>query len=193
MRVILASSSPRRKELLGLLGVQPEIIVPDIKENFESGESIDSFIKRVTILKGKSIYKNEYYNSLVISSDTIVFINNSIIGKPVDREDAFEILKALSDNAHDVITGVSLFYQGKNYFDLCKTRVYFSKISDKEINFYLDNEDYLDKAGAYGIQGKASAFIKGIEGCFFNVVGFPVNLFYTMLKGIGIKWETISG
>ncbi len=187
MKVILASSSPRRKELLKLIGLEPEVIEPKIGEFIKPEEKISDFLKRLTILKGNSVYINEYFNSIIISSDTIVLLKNKIIGKPRDREDAFCILKSLSKNVHEVWTGVSIIYKGKTYFDYAKTKVFFEEITDDEINYYLDNEDYMDKAGAYAIQGKASVFVKKIDGCFFNVMGFPLNLFFNMLKNIGIN------
>ena len=182
MRVILASSSPRRKEILNILGIEPDIIIPSVNERLKPGESIDDFVKRVSILKGKSIYRGEFYDSLVISSDTVVYIKNRIIGKPSSREDAFKILKILSNKSHDVLTGVALLYQGKTIYEISRTGVCFSKISDKEIEWYLDRENYMDKAGAYAIQKGAAAFVKMIDGCFFNVMGFPLNLFYNMIK-----------
>jgi len=187
MKIILASSSPRRKELLKLIGIEPEVIEPMAKEHIKLEEKSSDFLKRLTILKGNSVYINEYFNSIIISSDTIVLLKNNIIGKPKDREDAFCILKSLSKNVHEVWTGVSIIYKGKTYFDYAKTKVFFEEIKDDEIDYYLDNEDYMDKAGAYAIQGKASVFVKKIDGCFFNVMGFPLNLFFNMLKNIGIN------
>lgn len=185
--MILASSSPRRRELLRLIGLEPEIIIPSVEEEIAAGESVEEFLQRVTEQKGIAVYKDEFYRVPVISSDTVVYINNTILGKPVDRQDAFNMLKNLSGNVHEVKTGISILYQGESYFDLTVTKVYFSKISTAEINYYLDNEIYRDKAGAYGIQGKASVFVEKIAGCYFNVMGFPLNLFYKMLKEIGIS------
>jgi len=187
MKIILASSSPRRKELLKLIGLEPEVIEPMVKEHIKLKEKSSDFLKRLTILKGNSIYINEYFNYVIISSDTIVLLKNKIIGKPKDRRDAFCILKSLSKNVHEVWTGVSIIYKGKTYFDYAKTKVFFEEIEDNEINYYLDNENYMDKAGAYAIQGMASVFVKKIDGCFFNVMGFPLNLFFNMLKNIGIN------
>ena len=183
---ILASSSPRRKELLKLVGIEPRIIIPTVDESIKPGESIETFLRRVTISKGEAVYKEEFYDIPIISADTIVLCENRLIGKPVDRAEASEFLKILSDNVHEVWTGVSIRYRGTPYYDHARTRVVFSGISDEELRCYLDNEDYLDKAGAYAIQGRASVFVKKIDGCYFNVMGFPLNLFYTLLKKIGI-------
>jgi len=187
MKLILASSSPRRKELLNLVGIEPEILVPQVDESSRPGESIETFLRRVTIAKGRAVYRDAFFDSPVISADTIVLCEDKIIGKPQSRADAFGFLKTLSDNMHEVLTGVSIFYRGVSHYDFACTRVFFSAISDDEINYYLDNENYMDKAGAYAIQGLASVFVKKIAGCYFNVMGFPLNLFYNMLKGMGIS------
>lgn len=183
---ILASSSPRRKELLKLVGIEPRIIIPTVDERIKPGEPIETFLRRVTISKGDSVYKEEFYDIPIISADTIVLCENRLIGKPVDRAEASEFLRTLSNNVHEVWTGVSMRYRGTPYYDYARTRVVFADITDEELRYYLDNEDYLDKAGAYAIQGRASVFVKKIDGCYFNVMGFPLNLFYNMLKEIGI-------
>lgn len=181
---ILASTSPRRKELLKLINISPLIVNPNFEESKIEGESIHDFLKRVSIGKGKNVLKESTYNSIIISSDTIVVIDNKIIGKPINRDNAFEILKELSGNKHHVITGIAIHYRGKILYDFSTTAVFFEKLNDDRINIYLDNENYSDKAGAYAIQGLASVFIKKIEGCFFNVMGFPLNLFDNMLRKI---------
>jgi septum formation protein len=183
---ILASSSPRRKELLKLIGIEPRILIPEVDENQLPGEDVETFLRRVTIAKGQAVYKNEYVEIPVISSDTIVYCDNQVIGKPRSRAEAYNFLKLLSDNIHEVWTGVSILYKGEPYYDLARTRVTFSEIEETELQHYLDNEHYQDKAGAYAIQGRASVFVKKIDGCYFNVMGFPLNLFYTMIKGIGL-------
>jgi septum formation protein len=187
MKLVLASSSPRRKELLRLLGIEPQIIVPIVDENRRAGESIKTFLQRVAVSKGEVVYRDAFFEVPLVSADTIVLCENTIIGKPVDRADAFDMLKRLSNKVHEVLTGVSILYKGTSQYDFARTRVEFTEISDNELNYYLDNENYQDKAGAYAIQGKASVFVKKIDGCYFNVMGFPLNLFYNMLKRIGIE------
>ena len=187
MKIILASSSPRRRELLKLIGLEPEIIVPAVEEELKPAESKEDFIKRVCLEKGRFVYKEEFYNVPVVSSATIVCINDTILGKPAHRQAAFNMLKTLSGKKHEVITGLSILYKGENYFDSAVTQVYFTALSGAEIDFYLDKKEYADKAGAYGIQGKASVFVERIEGCYFNVMGFPLSLFYKMLKKIGLE------
>lgn len=186
MNFILASSSPRRKELLKMIGINPVIVVPDIDENTLPGEKVEDFLKRVTIAKGEAIYNSSYFHDPVISSDTIVLCENRVIGKPSSRDEAYEFMKLLSNNKHEVLTGVAIRYEGQVYYDYARTGVTFSEISEEELLYYLEHEEYMDKAGAYAIQGKASVYIQEINGCFFNVMGFPLNLFYGMLKKIGI-------
>lgn len=184
---ILASSSPRRKELLKLIGIEPRIIKPETDETREPGESVEVFLKRVTIDKGLEVYRDDYFENPVISSDTIVLCDGRLIGKPVDVAEAREFLELLSGNVHEVWTGVAIIYRGRTYYDLARTKVVFSDITAGELDHYLENEHYMDKAGAYAIQGLASVFVEKIDGCYFNVMGFPINIFYNMLKQIGIS------
>ena len=186
MKIILASASPRRRELLKLIGLNPEIRIPEISESMVPGESIEKFMERITIAKGINAYQRRYYSSLVISADTIVLLDDRVIGKPRDREDAREMLQSLSGRMHRVWTGMALMYRGETRFRLAQTRVFFQRLSETEIISYLEHEDYLDKAGAYAIQGRAAIFVERIEGCFFNVMGFPLNLFYSMAGDVGI-------
>ncbi len=192
IKTILASSSPRRLSLLNLIGINPEVKKPDITENIIKGEAPKRFTKRVAIEKGKFVQNNKNYIDLIISADTIVYCNNRIIGKPKNRDDAFRMIKLLSGRIHKVVTGVSLIYMDKNICKISETDVKFSNITKSEIDYYLDNEKFIDKAGAYAIQGKASLFVEEIKGCYFNVMGFPINLFYSMLKKINISFTKLS-
>jgi len=187
MRIILASASPRRKELLQLIGLSPEVIPPEIEEQIRPGEAIEQFLERVTIAKGMEVYKKKYFHSLLVSADTMVLLDDSLIGKPVDRGDAFGMLSRLSGRRHEVLTGLALMLRGETRYAVSRTHVYFKKLNDDEIRFYLDHENYMDKAGAYAIQGRAAVFVERIEGCYFNVMGFPLNLFYRMLGERGVN------
>lgn len=186
-RFILASSSPRRKELLKLIGIEPLILIPEVDEQRQPGEELETFLKRVTLEKGRAVYQPDYRDKPIICADTIVYCDNRLIGKPRDREEARSFMRLLSANTHEVWTGLGLLYKGKQYYGVSRTRVEFSEISQSELDYYLENEHYMDKAGAYAIQGMASLFVKRIEGCYFNVMGFPLNLFYNMLKQIGVE------
>lgn len=186
MKPVLASASPRRKELLQLIGLDPEIIIPDIDEAPRPAETTAMFLERVTIAKGIAVYKKKYFSRLLVSADTVVLLDGSLIGKPVDRQDAFLMLRRLSGKRHEVLTGLALMYQGETRFAISSTHVFFKPLADREIDFYLDHENFMDKAGAYAIQGRAAIFVERIEGCYFNVMGFPLNLFYSMLIERGI-------
>lgn len=187
MKIVLASASPRRKELLQLIGLNPEIIPPDIDEIKKRDEPLAVFLERVTIAKGIEVYKKKFFSHLLISADTVVLLDDSLIGKPTDREDAFGMLNRLSGKRHEVLTGISLMYQGETSFEISRTAVYFKELAESEINYYLNHENFMDKAGAYAIQGRAAIFVERIDGCFFNVMGFPLNLFYRMVNERGLN------
>ncbi len=191
INTILASSSPRRLELLNLIDIKPEVQNPKIKEDILPGEDPENFVSRIAVEKGKFIRKTKYSDDLIISADTIVLIEKRMIGKPSGREDAFRMLELLSGKMHKVISGVSLLYKDKEIIKNSVTEVKFSNITAWEISKYLDNESYMDKAGAYAIQGKASIFVEKINGCYFNVMGFPLNLFYSMIKILDISIEDL--
>ena len=192
IRTVLASSSPRRLQLLNLLKINPVVLEPDIDEKIKPSESVSEFIKRVSIEKGNNIYNQSLKKDLIISSDTVVVLEGKIIGKPKHRKDAARILKELSGKEHTVLTGIALKYNNMNIYNYSFTGVIFTKLSEKEIEIYLNLEDYRDKAGGYAIQGRASIFVNEIHGCFFNVMGFPLNLFYEMIKNIGISLEDLG-
>jgi len=187
MKVVLASASPRRRELLQLIGLNPEVIPPDIEEAALPGEATDDFLTRVTIAKAVEVYRKKYFHSLLISADTVVRLDDSLIGKPGSRDDALAMLRRLSGRRHEVLTGLALMHQGETRFAISRTHVFFKPLDDGEIEFYLDRENYMDKAGAYAIQGRAAVFVERIEGCFFNVMGFPLNLFYRMANERGLN------
>lgn len=187
MRVILASASPRRKELLQLIGLVPEVIAPDIGEAALPGEAIDAFLRRVAIAKGIEVFRKRFFHALIVSADTVVLLDGALIGKPTGREDACSMLDRLSGRSHEVLTGLALMYEGETSFAISRTRVQFKKLAGDEIAHYLDHENYMDKAGAYAIQGMAAIFVERIEGCYFNVMGFPLNLFYRLLSERGLN------
>jgi len=187
MKIVLASASPRRKELLQLIGLAPEVIPPDIEEAARPGEAIADFLERVTIAKAIEVYKKKFFHSLLISADTIVLLDEALIGKPASRADAFAMLRRLSGRRHEVLTGLALMHQGETTFAISRTHVEFKKLTAGEIEHYLDHENFIDKAGAYAIQGRAAIFVERIEGCYFNVMGFPLNLFYRMLTARGLN------
>ena len=184
-RIILASRSPRRANLLKLIGLKFNVIPAEISEEIkESDNPIDS-VKRVAIEKAQWV-KNKNLADLIISADTIVIKEEKMFLKPKNIDDASLMLKTLSNSTHEVITAVCLL-SGKQQIVVHEvSKVTFSELSDSEIKAYIKSGEPMDKAGAYGIQGLASIFIKKIEGCYFNVMGFPLWKFYQNLKKMKI-------
>ncbi len=169
MDVILASNSPRRRELLKKL-CDFRVIVSDVDENIPLTNPED-YCKSLALLKAESVAKDNF-KSVVIGADTIVVCNNEIIGKPKDKKDNFKILKNLSSFCHYVYTGYAIVYNGKKIVGVDKTKVVFNSLTDNQIWDYVNSEQGLDKAGGYGIQD-SDIFVKEIVGSYDNVVGFP--------------------
>lgn len=180
MKIYLASSSPRRREILLNLGVKFEILTPDADENVKESDPC-ALTELLAQRKAEAAAKIKN-DGLIIGCDTVVFADGEILGKPKDKEDAKRMLRALSGKTHEVISGICAIYGGKVTTAHEITRVNFSKMSDDEIEFCAEKGEPLDKAGAYAVQGTASLFIDGIEGDYFNVVGLPVRRLYEMLK-----------
>jgi len=182
-KIILASRSPRRQELMSELGLKFEIVTRDYDESFPDGLSGNEIALYVAKAKA-SVFKNEVAeNEIVIAADTIVWCNNEVLGKPVDKTDAIRILKEISGNTHEVITGVSLLSSKKQITFSVATKVTFEVLSDDEIEYYIDYYNPYDKAGAYGIQEWIGiTACSRIEGSYFNVVGLPVQRLYKELQ-----------
>lgn len=182
-KIILASASPRRKELLEQCGVSPEIITSNIEESIFSNKSPEEIVMSLSFQKAINVAM-KVEEGLVIGADTIVALDNEILGKPSDSSEAFSILKKLSGKEHKVVTGFSIIDKvtGKKVVDYESTKVYFRKLSDYDIQEYLATEETKDKAGAYGIQGKGALLVEKIEGCYFNVVGLPISKLNNCLR-----------
>lgn len=188
LKWILASASPRRREILSNLGLSFFVDPCSAPEPARiPGESPSLYARRVAALKAEGVSK-KHKSGLVIAADTIVVLGNSILGKPESREDAERMLERLNGRWHEVLTGVSLMDLGRKriFSDCSRSRVHFRRLSHAEIEWYLDTEEYRDKAGSYGVQGYASLFIDRIEGCYFNIVGFPVATFEKLCRKAGI-------
>ncbi len=186
MRIILASKSPRRKEILTNLGIDFEVITKDTDENSDITDP-NKLVEYLSFIKGKAVFQDiDDDNTLIISADTVVALDGNILGKPKDVLDAKRMLKLLSGKTHEVISGVTLMYKDIVLTDHEVTKVKFSTLNDEIIDKYISTNECFDKAGSYAIQGIASLLIEGINGCYFNVVGFPVHLFSNMLTKIGI-------
>ncbi len=180
--IILASGSPRRQELFKELGIQFTIQVKDVEENYPSHLIKQEITNYLAELKANAFSNELTENHIVITADTIVWHNNTPIGKPKDKDDAIQMLQAFSNDSHDVISSVcikTLNYQ-KTFYDV--TKVYFKKLSSAEINYYVENYNPFDKAGAYGIQEWIGFIgVTKVKGSYFNVMGLPVHKLYENL------------
>ena len=181
MKLILASGSPRRKELLATLNMPFEVIVSDFDEKIDTRKPLVEEIKRLSYGKACSVFENNK-DVIVIGADTIVTIENKVLGKPKDKEDAKRMLKELSNNVHTVITGVTIISSEKCETFASSNKVYFDDLSNEEIEEYIATLEPMDKAGAYAIQGLGSKFIKKIEGDYYAIVGLPINQIYKKLR-----------
>lgn len=183
-KIVLASNSPRRKELLGGLGVSFEVrTLQDIDESYPDtlkGEDIPKFISGK---KAEAYHKTMADDELIITADTIVYDDEQVLGKPKDAEDAKRMLRQLSGHAHEVITGVSIVTKQKTVQFASTSKVFFADLSDDEIDYYVARYKPFDKAGAYGIQEWIGFVgVTRIEGSYFNVMGLPIQRLYTELK-----------
>mgnify|MGYP001160051916 FL=1 len=189
MKFILASSSPRRQELLLRLQTPFDIILPDVDESIIPPDgSPETYCTALAELKANDISQH-YPNNLVIGSDTIVVLDDQIMGKPEDKAMAQNMLETLSGKTHHVYTGVCLKWAERNIHHLFAeiTMVTFRELSEADINHYIESCPPYDKAGSYGIQDWSAVFVKEIKGCYDNVVGFPISRFYEELKKLGIN------
>ena len=175
MKYILASKSPRRRELLGEIVDNFEIKVCEVDETLPEGVHPREGVEFLAIRKGAAVAK-DVPDAVVISSDTLVELGGVPLGKPRDREDAVRMLTSLSGKAHNVHTGVAVHYRGKAYSGVASTAVYFREMTLSEIEEYVDSGDPMDKAGSYGIQSGGGKFVERIEGDFVTVVGLSVSL-----------------
>ena len=180
-KLVLASGSPRRSEILNSVGWEFTKHVADIDETELAGELPDAYVLRLAREKAEAVAA-QFPNEIVLGADTTVVINEQIIGKPVDIADARRMLTMLAGNWHEVLTGIAIVANGKTGSAIQRTKVKFASMTETEIAFLADRGDPLDKAGAYAVQAQAALFIEGIEGDYWNVVGLPVNLVYELIK-----------
>ncbi len=184
-KIVLASQSPRRIDLLRSVGLEFEIYPPQFDEKPMPGFSPVDYVRHNASEKAHWVAKHVEHD-LVIAADTVVTLNDHIFEKPAGHSDAQSMLKQLSGRSHEVITGFCLLTPDEKIIDHELTRVTFYELSVAEIEMYLNSDEPFDKAGAYGIQGFAALFIKQLEGCYFNVMGFPLGKFYQQLKKLDI-------
>ena len=188
MKIILASKSPRRKELLDLLNLDYEIIVSEAEEILDKNLSIEEQSKKLSYIKAKTVFEQTKGDRIVIGSDTMVIKDNKIYGKPKNEENAFEMLKELKNSKHQVITGLAILVEKdgiyEEYIDYDMAEVYFKDISDEEIKNWINTGEAIDKAGAYAVQGQFMVFIEKFNGNYATVMGLPIHKVYDILKRI---------
>ena len=186
MQIILASQSPRRKELMDLMGLDYKVIVSNADETFEKGLSIEEQSKRLGYIKAKTVFDETKGDRIVIGSDTMVLKDNEIFGKPKDKDDAIRMLNKLKNTDHRVITSLSVLIQDgdkySEYIDYDIAKVFFKDMTKEEILKWVEEGNPYDKAGAYAIQSKFGVFVDKIEGNYFTVVGLPIHKLYEIIK-----------
>ncbi len=190
--LILASSSPRRSEILTAVGWPFEKHPAGVDETRLAGEGPEDFVSRLARAKAEAVAQSRLFG-LVLGADTTVLVNGEILEKPLDADDARRMLRSLSGRWHEVLTGVALVRAetGQTVTGLERTRVRFAETSDEEIDWHVQTGDVLDKAGAYAIQGRAALFIEAIDGDYWNVVGLPVRLVYELARRL--EQEQVDG
>ena len=184
MDIVLASGSPRRKELLETLGLDFAVVPAKGEEIAPRGAGPAETVEALSRAKAEEVAKG-FANALIIAADTIVWADGRILGKPKDETDAKAMLHLLSDNTHEVYTGVTVMYGGKIVVGSECTKVFFRKLSEGEIDRYVQTGEPMDKAGAYGIQGMGGLFVTGIDGDYYGVMGLPICMLHEMLWQVG--------
>lgn len=190
--MILASASPRRKEILENFGFSFKTIVKNIDETSDKTHAEEKILE-IAEKKARAV-AIDFPDENVVGADTVVVVDGKILGKPKNKEEAFSMLKSLSGRNHEVITAFSFININKNisYSDYEITKVYFKNLTDDEIKWYINTKEPMDKAGAYGIQGKGAFFVEKIEGDFFSVMGFPLGKFVRFLNKTGFNLNDLE-
>ena len=185
VRLILASASPRRADLLAAAGFTFDVIPVEIDERVQADEAPDRYVSRLALAKAREVARRNP-GTPVLGADTAVVADGRVLGKPADAEDAGNMLRMLSGRDHDVLTGVALCVDQREASEVACTRVRFLQLSPAEIAWYVASGEPYDKAGGYAVQGLASRFVENIDGSYSNVVGLPVATVYRLLKQFGV-------
>jgi septum formation protein len=184
MRLVLASGSPRRAELLRAAGIPFDVFPVEVDEQFQPGEKPEHAVARLAEAKVVAAAAS-HPNAIVLGADTTVVVGGEALAKPADAADASRMLRLLSGRSHDVLTGVCVCGQGRRLVRVETTRVRMARLSDAEIAWYVATAEPFDKAGAYAVQGLASRFVEGLDGSYSNVVGLPISSVYGLLQELG--------
>lgn len=188
MNIVLASGSPRRRELLSMVGLSGFVVIPDdTAEDVPEGLSPEQAVCYIALQKAKNVSRSCGAEDVIIAADTLVYLDGKPFGKPETPENAAEMLRALSGNRHTVYTGIALLKGGCCVTSTETTDVYFRVIPDQEILAYVSSGEPMDKAGAYAAQGRGAVFVERIEGDFFNVMGLPLCRLFVMLRDFGVS------
>jgi septum formation protein len=195
VKLILASASPRRAEIMRNAGFTFDIQPPNVDETLLPNENAEAYVRRVSSAKANAVAQinlNEGTPAIVIAADTVVLAGRQILPKPKDAEDARRMLRLLSAATHEVLTGLSVIraYDGISFERLERTRVEFTRLSETDIDAYIQTKEPFDKAGAYGIQGIGGRFVRRIEGCYFNVMGLPLARLWEILREM--RWDDLN-
>lgn len=187
MHFVLASASPRRLALLAQIGVSADVCPSSFNEIEGLNTSAYDVVRTNALGKGREVLQVCQKSDVVIAADTVVALDNKILGKPKNAEDAKAMLRSLAGRTHQVMTGVAVFHNEKELLDVVTTTVSFRQLTEAEIEAYVATGEPLDKAGAYGIQGYGAILVETIEGCYNNVVGLPLTRLYQMLATLEVK------
>ena len=192
--LILASASPRRSEILDTAGYSYKVLPSDADE-LKGGVAPQELVRLNALEKAREVSKRCDSESVVLGADTVVCLGETILGKPEDKKEAFDMLKSLSGSTHCVMTGYAVVCGSAEKSGVCSTEVKFRTLSDEEINAYIETKEPMDKAGAYGIQERACLFAESFTGDYFNIIGLPIAEIYPILRNFGIfpDWQNLFG
>ena len=194
--IILASASEQRRAFFELIGLPFKTIPSNLEEHIDKSLELDLALEKLAMEKAKKVSQTlkKSEKTWVFGADTVIFLDNEVLGKPKDREHARQMLFLLQGQTHEVISAISLINEARNIFDSCsnKSSVTFSPMTDKEIEWYLDTNEWKGAAGAYKIQGLGSCFISSINGSYSSIMGLPLNEFYDMLKRNSYPFDRIG-
>jgi nucleoside triphosphate pyrophosphatase len=195
VKLILASASPRRAEVLRDAGFEFEIQPANVDESRLPNEAAEAYVRRVATAKADAIAQANLSDgtpAIVIAADTVVLVGQEILPKPDDAEDARRMLRLLSASTHEVLTGLFVIraYDGISFTHVERTRVEFTRLSETDIDSYIQTKEPFDKAGAYGIQGVGGRFVRRIDGCYFNVMGLPLSRLWEILRQM--RWDDLN-
>lgn len=186
VKMILASGSPRRRELLESLGWTFEVRVPDVPEDPLPDESPEALCARLARIKGASVAANVSPDTLVLAADTVVDLDGMLLGKPENLEESFRMISLLNGRTHRVHSGVAVFWNERIAGAVVTSEVTFRRLGETDLLAYVDSGEGLDKAGAYAIQGWGALLVESIRGCYFNIVGLPLSRVSSLLEELGI-------